>query len=305
MKLLSVIITTYNSAKFITNTLDSIFNQTGLGQDFELEVLVSDDASADGTIDILKTYPHEIKLLLAQQNSGGPNAGRNRGLKKATGDFICIADHDDLWQENKVVSLLPHLERAPILSCGYQLRDISLGFEKERLENTAQGKLTHYGLNKTFEGLLKRNNNRQKTYLGTLVFSNQLKNVLFEENFGMIDYDWLLRLFHNNSSAHLNVTLHTRLVDGANLSLNEEYRLKNHFYSLYTNEFYRNSFPSWVSKSEKRLNASLAKYYYLKGSLRKARYFFLKSGFSIKNMAYYLTTFVGRKWVLKKFNVFG
>ena len=60
MILISVIITTYNSSLTLSNTLQSIFNQKGLGEVFDFEVLLMDDCSKDTTIEIAKQFDTKI-----------------------------------------------------------------------------------------------------------------------------------------------------------------------------------------------------------------------------------------------------
>ena len=69
-----------------------------------MELIVADDCSTDNTIKILKS--EKIPFLSTKINSGGPNKGRNIALKKCTGDYICIADHDDIWFPDKIEKLL-------------------------------------------------------------------------------------------------------------------------------------------------------------------------------------------------------
>ena len=92
-KCVSVIVTTYNSEESIERTLNSILKQEGIGEVFDIELIVVDDHSTDNTPAILKEF--DATILTTAHNTGGPNVGRNMGLKRATGDFICIIDHDD------------------------------------------------------------------------------------------------------------------------------------------------------------------------------------------------------------------
>ena len=94
MKKVSVILTTYNSEYQIQEVIDSIYNQQGKGKLFEIELIVVDDCSTDSTQKILSK--NDIDFSTTSKNSGGPNRGRNIGLKQCTGDFICIMDHDDI-----------------------------------------------------------------------------------------------------------------------------------------------------------------------------------------------------------------
>ncbi len=91
MPLLSVIIPSYNRAGLIARTLNSIF-----AQDCDnLEVLVVDDGSTDGTPDVVRAYGRPITLL--EQENKGPGAARNLGLRSASGEYVAFLDSDDLW----------------------------------------------------------------------------------------------------------------------------------------------------------------------------------------------------------------
>lgn len=305
MKKVTVVVTTYNSEKCIQKTLDSIFNQKGLEKEFELELIVVDDCSDDNTIDILRD--NNIPFLSTGKNSGGPNKGRNMALGAATGDFICITDHDDEWNENKIISLLPHLENAPIVTSGYTLIDRKKNVETPRVNQTKNIGQNHifYEPNVTFLNKLTKSLKGQNTYLGSIMYRSELKNILFEENFGMVDFDWVLRLFHQKSSIEICDSLYHRFVDESNLSLNEDFRRKDYYYSLMFIETYEKLYPAEVKISRKKINGSRARYFYLVNDMKNARSYFLKSGINFKSIGYYLTTFWGAKYIKRKFNVFG
>ncbi len=302
MKKVSVILTTYNSENTIQRVLDFIKNQKGLGVEFDLEIIVIDDCSKDKTVEILKK--NDVILLSTTTNSGGPNKGRNIGLEYATGDYICIADHDDEWKEDKIISLIPYLKKAPIVTSGYTVIDEK---ENKKFDRIKSGGETHmvFSKNITFIDKLTKSWSGQNTYLGSIIYRSELKNILFEEHFGMVDFDWILRLFYQQQSIEVCKSLYNRYVDGTNLSLDEGYRLKDYEYSLMTLEGYAEEFPKEAKIGVKKTHGSLARYYYLTDKMKKARYYFLKSGLSLKIFMYYLTTFVGSSYVKKKFNVFG
>jgi glycosyltransferase involved in cell wall biosynthesis len=88
---ISVAIPTYNSSRFIRETLDSVFSQTRAAD----EILVLDDGSTDDTLEILATYGSKIQI--ATSKNGGVARARNVLTKLATGDVIAFLDHDDLW----------------------------------------------------------------------------------------------------------------------------------------------------------------------------------------------------------------
>lgn len=298
----SAIVTTFNSELFIQRTIDSLLNQNGLNTDFELELIVVDDCSIDGTCEILKK--NNIEFHITTGNSGGPNRGRNIGLKLATGDYICIIDHDDEWKEDRLLKTLPHINEGLILTSGYTISDISTGKEIDRCNVNKDG-FIKYVANATFKAKLQKSLSGQISYMGSIVFHKSLKDTFFEEIYGMIDFDWILRLFHQKESVEICDSLYIRHIDGSNLSLNDTYRKRDFYYSLMTIEEYQNEYPKETRKAYNRIHGSRARYYYLIGNMRKSRFYFIKSEWSLKTLAYYLTTFFGSELVKKKFNVFG
>ena len=101
-KLVSIIIPTYNSSKFISETIHSILNQTY--QNFE--IIVIDDCSTDNTLSILKKIKNQsnktIKIFKTHKNFGTGAGTRNLGIRSAKGDLICFNDSDDLWEKEKL-----------------------------------------------------------------------------------------------------------------------------------------------------------------------------------------------------------
>lgn len=86
----SIIITSYNTAAFIGEAADS-----ALAQEFpDKEIIIVDDASTDGSVEILKQYGETIRLIALESN-GGAAAARNRGAALASGDYLVFLDGDD------------------------------------------------------------------------------------------------------------------------------------------------------------------------------------------------------------------
>ena len=304
MKKISVIITTYNSEATIQRVINSVKNQKGAGDHFELEIIVVDDCSSDNTVNIVKA--NGIEPLVNEKNSGGPNKGRNIGLRRATGDYICIADHDDEWSPEKIITLLPYTDKALIITSGYTIHDTKTGKKTLKINQAPDGKpYLLFTENESFVNLLLRNGKGKNTYLGSIFYSARLRHIFFEEEYGMSDFDWVLHLFHNRSSLEVCASLYTRYVDTTNLSLNESYRLKDYNFSVHFIEKYRKEYPLEVKKSLEKLNGTLARYYYLMDQMPKARKYFMKSGLTLKTVLYLLTSFAGSGLVKKKFNIFG
>lgn len=92
----SVVITAYNAARWIKETLDSVLAQTY--RDFE--VIVIDDGSTDETADVVASYGRKV-CYFHQENGGQPSA-RNVGIRKACGSYVAFVDADDLWLPKKL-----------------------------------------------------------------------------------------------------------------------------------------------------------------------------------------------------------
>lgn len=96
MPRVSIIIPTYNSAKFLPATLESVFQQTF--QDYE--IILIDDGSTDNTREVLVPYQSRIRYLY--QENQERSAARNYGLLLAQGELIAFLDSDDLWLPHKL-----------------------------------------------------------------------------------------------------------------------------------------------------------------------------------------------------------
>lgn len=108
-KLVSIIMPSYNSAKFISESILSIQQQTYNNW----ELIITDDCSSDNTIDIIKIFQKEdlrIKLLVLNSNSGA-GVARNNSIKFAKGRYIAFCDSDDKWKNEKLTSQLQFMEK--------------------------------------------------------------------------------------------------------------------------------------------------------------------------------------------------
>ncbi len=297
----SVLLTTYNSENTVQRAIDSILNQTGINTLFEIELIVVDDCSTDGTCEILRK--NKIDYFSTPFNSGGPNKGRNIGLKNITGNYFCLMDHDDVWHAGKIIKQLSVAENFPVVSTGYKTINQYLNTTTERRQHGNDP--IKFGRNETFLQKLMRINNGQNLYMSSLMIDSRLKGIFFEENFGMIDFDWLLRITENNETAEIPEILVTRYVHKDNLSLNPGYRQKDYYYSLYIIENYCRKYPGEAAKGVKRINGSRARYHYLQNDMKEARRFFLKSEINFKQVAYLVSSFIGSRFVKNNFIVFG
>ena len=96
--LISIVIPSYNHARFIKNAIDSILNQTFLNW----EVLVVDNYSSDETDIVLEKYIDNRIRCFKIKNEGVIARSRNKGILEAKGDWIAFLDSDDWWTNTKL-----------------------------------------------------------------------------------------------------------------------------------------------------------------------------------------------------------
>lgn len=118
---ISVIIPTYNRRDTIERCISSVIKQSYPAY----EIIVVDDGSKDGTIDIIELkYKNNVKLV--KQKHKGAQAARNLGIKVALGEYVAFLDSDDEWINNKLELQVAELEKKPnaVICCnGYLQTD--------------------------------------------------------------------------------------------------------------------------------------------------------------------------------------
>jgi glycosyltransferase involved in cell wall biosynthesis len=95
---ISIITATNNSALTIEDCITSVNNQSYQ----DIEHIIIDNASNDGTIDIIKSKPNRVKRIVSEPDNGIYNA-MNKGIKLATGDIIGILNSDDFFPNKEIV----------------------------------------------------------------------------------------------------------------------------------------------------------------------------------------------------------
>ena len=107
MDSVSVVIPCYNAATWISSSLNSVAAQKWPA----LEVIVVDDGSTDGSVDLLRAHFPDVRVL--QQRNGGAAAARNAGIQAAHGDWIAFLDADDWWLPGKLQAQMALLATQP------------------------------------------------------------------------------------------------------------------------------------------------------------------------------------------------
>ncbi|NJO30494.1 MAG: glycosyltransferase [Richelia sp. SL_2_1] len=115
---ISVIIPAYNAAKTIQETVMSVLNQTFSN----LELIVINDGSQDSTLEVLSSIK-DSRLQVFFYENAGISMARNRGIERASGEFISFLDADDIWTPDKLEAQLTALEKNPQAGVAYSWVD--------------------------------------------------------------------------------------------------------------------------------------------------------------------------------------
>jgi len=183
----SVCMATYNGEKYLKPQLDSILKQLS----DEDELIISDDASTDGTLAIIETYQDpRIKLLHSTHKNLIFNF--ENALEKAGGDIIFLSDQDDIWFEGKVEKYKEHFKKNLLVFSNAAMfydndSNVSELFFKDSKKKT---------------GLL--NNLKKVKFLGaTLAFQNSVlqKALPFPKNIPMHDI-WIGLVAESMGNTH-------------------------------------------------------------------------------------------------------
>ncbi|MEP0917141.1 glycosyltransferase [Leptolyngbya sp. DQ-M1] len=118
MPVISVIIPVFNGEHTITETVQSVLNQTFT----ELEIIVIDDGSQDSTLSVVSSIT-DTRVKVFSYDNAGVSTSRNRGFAHATGEYISFLDADDLWTPNKLEAQYQALQLHPQAAVAYSWVD--------------------------------------------------------------------------------------------------------------------------------------------------------------------------------------
>jgi glycosyltransferase involved in cell wall biosynthesis len=125
MPRVSIIVPTFNCARFLGRALNSALAQTYEDH----EVIVVDDGSTDETQELVARYGGKVRYLY--QHNRGPASARNLALTNASGEFVAYLDADDMWYPQKLEKQIPFLDAHK--ECGLVHSDFSVIDEKDNL----------------------------------------------------------------------------------------------------------------------------------------------------------------------------
>lgn len=131
MPTVTILIDTYNYARFVTRAIDSALAQEYRGP--QPEILVVDDGSTDNTAEVVRRYADRVRYRA--KDNGGQASALNVGLREATGDIVCLLDGDDYFYPGKVQLVADAFRHRPEVGLVYN------EFELVDRSGTALGKV--------------------------------------------------------------------------------------------------------------------------------------------------------------------
>jgi glycosyltransferase involved in cell wall biosynthesis len=120
----SIVLCTYNGSLFLKEQLQSVLDQTYIN----LEIIVVDDGSTDGTRLILSEYAQKDNRVQLHFNKKNLGYIKNfeKGMQLASGEFIALCDQDDFWHPNKIEASLQEIESYDAVYCDSEFTDQNL-----------------------------------------------------------------------------------------------------------------------------------------------------------------------------------
>jgi len=141
-ELVSIIMPSYNTAQYITETIESVLNQTYTNW----ELIIVDDCSPDNTDQVVKSFLSDgrIRYLKNEKNSGAA-VSRNKALREAKGKWIAFLDSDDLWMPDKLMKQVSFMGKNGYHFSYTNYAEIDVSGKRNGISVTGPHKITKTG----------------------------------------------------------------------------------------------------------------------------------------------------------------
>jgi glycosyltransferase involved in cell wall biosynthesis len=216
MPKVSVIIPTYNRAKFLRSAIESILKQSYT----DFEIIVSDDKSTDHTEAEVRSFKDERIKYIKNKGNKGVSATRNSAIMASKGEYIAFLDDDDEWLSDKLQMQVELLDKSQPTICGvYSNRLFIDGMSGKVISDNP-------GTDKQQGNLLYQLMIKSPIHTSTVIIRKRCLDEigLFDENISyMEDYDLWIRLSMHWDFEYISTPLTKAYVHGnAHLSRNLE-----------------------------------------------------------------------------------
>jgi glycosyltransferase involved in cell wall biosynthesis len=180
----SIALATFNGERFLEAFLESVCDQTRAPD----RIVVVDDASTDGTLEILEYFATQLPLeIYRRASNGGHRVAFSEALERTREDFVVFADQDDVWEANKIATLLMNIGDADLVHSDARVIDE----EGQLIHESWHGFMGHPVLHSTEKYLLGWNN-----VTGcTAMLRGSLRTKVLPIPAGVPVHDWWLALY--------------------------------------------------------------------------------------------------------------
>ncbi|MCD7925959.1 MAG: glycosyltransferase [Bacteroides sp.] len=212
----SIITVTYNAAKVLEDTIQSIVTQTYKNTEY----IIVDGGSTDGTLDIIQKYKEHIHTVVSEPDKGLYDA-MNKGIKLATGDYICFLNAGDGLHEDDTLQQMVHS------ITGTELPDVLYG-ETEIVDS--EGHFLHMRRLSTPEKLTWKSFKKGMLVCHQAFFARRDRVEPYDLQYRFsADFDWCIRIMKKAKVLH---NTHLTIIDYLNEGMttqNQKASLKERF----------------------------------------------------------------------------
>ena len=206
----SVYIPAYNAVETIDAAIQSALNQSYR----DIEVVVCNDGSTDGTRELLDlNYTDDPRVKIIHQENGGIGAASNAAIRAATGMFILQLDSDDVLERDAIAVLLPELESRPNAGAVYGRHYTFSGDLEVRSEAWS---LSEFNRIRMLHGMMVHHPRlfRKRDWSRLGGFNEQIRNA--------VDYDFFLRMSALADLHHIDALLYNYRLHAQSTSISDE-----------------------------------------------------------------------------------
>lgn len=208
---ISIITASYNYAKYIEETINSVINQSYA----DWELIIVDDGSSDNSVEIIKKYCQKDERIKFFQHANAENKGLKEtlllGLKNATGDWVAFLESDDVFEPDNLLKKVEIAQKHPEVALIFN--DVEYVYDDKNLSKTVNSLMeTH---KKLFSQSFPRNmrndfyvDNMILTFSCVMVKTEAIKNADFNTpNDARLDWWLWVHLAYNNKFYYIDEKL--------------------------------------------------------------------------------------------------
>ncbi len=220
---ISIITVVYNSERFIENTIKSIINQTYPN----IEYIIIDGASTDGTVEIIKKYEKFISQWVSEKDSGLYDA-MNKAIEMTGGDYLWfINSGDEIYTENILTDIFGQLNSLPDVIYGeteiINFKGQLIGKRRHSVPKKLTWKSLRFGMKVCHQSILVKKN-LVEPYNTDFRYSS--------------DFEWVIKVLKKSKAIHNSNLILSKFMEGGLTkqsllpSLKERFKIMKQYYGL-------------------------------------------------------------------------